>query len=248
MPQGGFVKTIQDAASSWKVQDEYIPSSSFDVTVKITFSAPAARSSKKAEETATYAYVDCQTFGVAVNQVLEEHGLSHRSRTFAYKIDVENKTVSFDRDRCLINGLNDEELNKILSEIESKLDLKSLVTLFESSPIINNNALGNYYKLDDLEKDGVYHRTSTGSWGGFDFELYSEEELLSYDYTEHRKNYIRQLVEKGIYSEESAQHSMKNMADSDARMAALPARSAGPPPLKVMEKTTVLFSESVAGK
>jgi hypothetical protein len=36
---------------------------------------------------------------------------------------------------------------------------------------------------------------------------------------------------------------MKNMADSDARMAALPARSEGPPPLKVMEKTTVLFSE-----
>ena len=211
------------------------------------------------KETKTYLFVDFWTFSEAQNQVLEEYGLLHRSRTFAYSIDIENKKVSFDRDRCLINGLNDEELNEILSKIESKLESKSLVRTFESSKPVRSE-WGHPYviELDGSEKDrpiidnsiahdGTY-RTTTYSLGGPDYELYSEDELLSYDWNTHRKNYIRQLVEKGVWTESSAQHSMKNMADSEAMNAALPARSAGPPPWKVMEKTTVLFSESVAGK
>ena len=195
----------------------------------------------EAKETTTYLLVDFWTFGEATRQVLGEYELLYRSSTFAYIIDIENRTVSFDRDRCWINGLNDEELNKILTEIESKLESKSLVGMFETSkPVRSEWGHPDVIELDSAEKhnpkptnrivdnaiahDGTY-RTTTYSWGGFDYELYSEDELANYDYYEHKKNCLRQLVEKGIYTESDAQHAMKNFLEPGAESAKASAQS-----------------------
>ena len=145
----------------------------------------------EAKETTTYVFIDADTISAAMNQVLEEYGLLHRSRSIGHIIDVENKKFSFDRDRCWINGLDDKETNEILSKIESKLDLNKLVGTFESSKPVRDGS-GFVHKLDD-----IHVLTDPVTIIYPDVDLYPEG--FAVDYSEHLNNCAGQLAQKGIY-------------------------------------------------
>lgn len=118
------------------------------------------------KKTTTYYYVNTTAIRDAFLQVLDEHGL--RSTDYSVGIDNgnyvwscdvnEDKTITFPRDRCWIQGLDENALNEILTEVEAKLDMNSLFYFYESSKSLSMSP-------DATQWDWLNGRKGVGSFG-----------------------------------------------------------------------------------
>jgi hypothetical protein len=79
--------------------------------------------------------MDWESVYTAMKEILDEEygGWEHRSgMVWAWEIDKENRTMSFNRELFWIDGLDDAEMNDVLTRIEDKTR-DNFFTFFESS-------------------------------------------------------------------------------------------------------------------
>jgi len=136
------------------------PSSSQAASVKDVFSVRAAQGGSDvylnvktasvrsdANKTTTYVYINDWAVSNVVYNVLKERGLHTTTHWWTFDVN-EDKTISLPRDRCFIDGLDEDELNDVLTEIESRLDMDKMFVFFESSkPVLPGNGAR---KWDDV--------------------------------------------------------------------------------------------------